>query len=539
MSPWRPVELAGWAAQIVAIFLLLRTRNRGPARNVPPQPTLVVCALVISVAWAWRLAYQFVLASNEFWYYVADDPCRWLLSWSWAQKPYVLTWDGVWQGATFYLHGLAMRLGGDALVASTFVSATYPLLSLLGIFVFTAALYRDRALAAASAAFLAPWWLHIFLGTGTMTELPVLAFLFTGGGLLFVALRSDGRRRRTMFFLSAASFAVATAFHMIAWMALAGILLVLLVYAITKGKENRFGPAQWLLFALGATAYCWIWVIGCWIKFGHPLAFVANYAETTRVMIATMSLTERLRAYPEALVWSVQGFLPLAAYGLYEGLGRPSEERSRIRASIAAAAMFLLILVAASTRNPGGPPHRQTLWLAAFLVPIALAPLRRLLSAWRAGSQSADSGADRRSTVRVGLIAFVLVSWFLGNHLKVAALQRTVNILDSEAIALGTWLRQEFIRPQALSPIPPNMPVRLWLREPSLYTELAIQYSFGRPDLLQVWKEADPGIGSLQPGQYVVSERPVSDAKVVEKTRFGRFTVYRAGESAIAERAPP
>src|SRR4030095_7658699 len=248
--------MAGWIAQVAAVALLLRARNRRAGALPGKETTYLVSALVISLAWCWRLAYQFVLEGSGFWYYVADDPCRWLLAWSWAEHPYLLTWDGVWQGATFYLHGLAMRLGPDPLTASKFVSAVYPLIGFLGLFVFALGLYRDRVLATASVAVAAPWWHHILLGTGAMSELRVLGFVLGGTGLFFIALRSAEPRRRVLLLLSALSFAVGTAFHVIAWMWLTVFLLVAFGYAISKEGRTRFGPGSWVAFAIVATSYC-------------------------------------------------------------------------------------------------------------------------------------------------------------------------------------------------------------------------------------------------------------------------------------------
>ncbi len=521
MNPWTPVELAGWAAQIAAIGFLLLFGVRASELRGPPVPTDVACALVLALGWAWRLLYQFVLASSGFWYFVADDPCRWFLAWQWAVNPYVITWDGVWQGATFYVHGLAMRIGSDPLVGSKFVSALYPLIALLGIFLFTQGVYRDRTLAAASVIFLSPWWLHILLGTGTMTELPVLGFLLGGAGLFFIGLRSVGRRRRLALAFAAASFAIATAFHIVAWMALATILAVAFVSAATRGRDRGFGLQAWLVFLLLATSYCWLWFIGCWIKFGQPLAFIRNYAETTRVIASAIPLGRRLLSYPEALVFSVFGFLPLAVYGVISGVVRRSEERNRVRCVIAAAAAFLLILVAASVRNPGGPPFRLTITLAGALVPISLAPLRLL------ARTTANSRHDRRSLARLAVLAFIAVSWFLGNHLKTIGLPHSVQSLDADAISLGVWIRQEIAAPQTLDRASLDLPIRLWLHEPSLDRFLGIVYASGLPSRVQEWKGPNPGISSMKRGQYLVTDRAVDDPALAPQKRHGRYTVYQ------------
>jgi hypothetical protein len=527
VTTWKPVEFAGWAAQIAAIALLLRARARDGESHLRNETPWLVSALVISLAWCWRLAYQFVLEASGFSHYVADDPCRWLLAWSWAEHPYVLTWDGVWQGATFYLHGLAMRLGPDPLTASKFVSAVYPLIGLVGLFVFTLGLYQDRVLATASVAFAAPWWHHILLGTGAMAELPVLGFVLGGTGLFFIALRSAERRRRVFLLLSALSFAVATAFHVIAWMALTAFLLAAFGYAISKEGRTRFGPGSWFAFAVIATSYCVIWTVGSWLKFGDPLAFVRNYADTTIEIARSMPLGRRITAYPGSLIFTIFGFLPLAAWGVFEGIVRKTEERARVRCVIAATAGFFLFLLAVSIRNPGGPPHRLTFTPSALLVPIALASLRPVLAAFRTPAASIER---RGWTVALAAVVFVVVCWFVGNHLKTIGLQHSLTNPDSDATALGVWLRQEIGRPQTLGPTSPAAPVRLWLREPSLYPMLDIVYAAGYPDRVVQWKGSPPVAASMRPGQYLVSDREVQEPALVPISRLGRFTVYRMPE---------
>jgi hypothetical protein len=488
-------------------------------------------ALALTLGWAWRLVYQFVLASSGFWYFVADDPCRWLLAWSWSREPFLITWDGIWQGATFYLHGLAMRIGGDPLVASKFVSAFYPLICLAGILVFTLGLYRDGRLAAAAVAFAAPWSLHVLLGTGTMTEMPVVGLLLGGSGLLLAGLRAEGPRRRRLLVFAALALAAATAFHFVAWMIVAAILGAALLYALWRGKPEGFGPARWLAFSLLATSYCTIWIVGCWVKFGRPFDFLRRYAELNTVFAGPLGVSGRLLPYPSALLDTVRGFLPLVAFGILFGLFHNGGERGRVRAVLVAAVVALAILMlSAIGGNVGALPYRATLPLAAALVPIALAPLRSLLPRRNRGPADSPGLTLHKSAVPAAVVAAIFASWFLANHLEVLELRRSANVLDTDAIALGVWLRQEIEHPRTLGAVSPAAPIRLWLREPSLYSMLGIVHAAGHPERVQEWKGPDPGASSLRPGQYLVSDRGVEEPGLVARARHGRYTVYRVGE---------
>jgi hypothetical protein len=538
--PWRVVEIVGWTAQILCVVLVIRTTARARPILLGTRASYLACALALSLGWAWRLAYHFVLASSGFWYFVADDPCRWMLSWSWAREPFLITWDGIWQAGTFYLHGLAMRLGSDPLVASKFVSTLYPLIALSGAFLFAYGIYRDSVVAVLTVVFLAPWWLHILLGTGTMTEMPVSGLLLAGAGLLAIGSRSRGSRRRRFLLLSAISMAAVTAFHIVAWMILAGVLGSLLIYAATSGKRRDFGVRTWLGFSMLATSYCWIWTVGCWVKFGDPLHFLRHYAELNRAFWGDVPLGARLLTHPVALVETIAGFLPLAVFGAATGLVQRTEERGRIRFALAATASALIVLVLSNVLgSTGGYPIRATLTLATALVPISLAPLRSLFRS-EAPADVRSTPGRRRVVAKGAILATIALSWFAANHMKTFALQRSANELDSDAIALGAWLRQEILRPQHLKAGPAAVPIRVWVAEPALFPTLAIQYAAGFPARIEEWKsEYEPGLSSMRVGQYLISDREVREPALIPQERHGRFTVYRLQGVAMTSRPEP
>src|SRR5262249_43394768 len=153
---------------------------------------------------------------------------------------YLITWDGIWQGGTFYLHGAAMRVISDPLVATKFVAVGVNLITLLGMFLFSKGIYRDSRLASLVVLFAAPWWPHIWLGTGTMPEMPTTGFLLIGSGLFLSGIYAGRRLQLLAWGGSALSYACATTFHMVAWMMLGPILIVLLGYSWLS--EKRGGP---------------------------------------------------------------------------------------------------------------------------------------------------------------------------------------------------------------------------------------------------------------------------------------------------------
>src|SRR5664279_2780487 len=172
-------ELILWLLECGLLFYALSRRRRIVEDH---STSILACAFAIMLAWNWRLNYEFALGSSGFWYLVADDPARWTMSYGWSRHPYFITWDGIWQGGTFYLHGAAMRLVRDPMMASKLVSAFYSLLPLLGLFILTQGLYRSRKFSLFVVLFSAPLWLHVLLSTGSLAEMPVVGLMLTGVG---------------------------------------------------------------------------------------------------------------------------------------------------------------------------------------------------------------------------------------------------------------------------------------------------------------------------------------------------------------------
>src|SRR5664279_3796995 len=172
-------EIVLWVLQIAIILYVIRRPGRiHEDKSVSP----VACAFVLLLAWNFRLIYEFALGSSGFWYFVGDDPSRVLMSYSWSRDPFFITWDGIWQGGTFYLHGAAMRVVRDPMFASKMVSAFYGLFPLLGLYVFTQGLYRNRKLSLAAVLVTAPLWLHLLMSTGALAEMPMVGLMLTGVG---------------------------------------------------------------------------------------------------------------------------------------------------------------------------------------------------------------------------------------------------------------------------------------------------------------------------------------------------------------------
>ena len=528
MPPY-PVRLSSpeillWVLECALIVLLLRrSTHLNEDSNVSP----LAVAVVLLLGWNWRLIYLFALGASQFWYFVGDDMARFLMSYGWSRHPYFITWDGIWQGGTFYVHGLAMRLIADPLVASKLVSAVYSLLPLVGICIFTEGLYRNRRLSLAVVMVTAPLWLHLLLSTGTLAEMPTAGFMLAGAGFLLLSANRASSRRRLLQLLAALSFAAGTSFHVTAWMMVLPVLLIWFGYAIRERELDSGSVKWWAVCAAISVSYMVAWMLDCWVTFGHPLHMFQNYAQMVIRDAGVYPLRTRIVAYPSAVAYTIWGIFPLTVFGMIYGWFSASEQRTRVRWTIVAATAFLVILELSAIRsNPNPHAYRSTLTLATLLIPFAIAPLWSL-----AEENFLQHGRFRLaagSLIPVMLLAPFCVVWAWDNHQRTWRERRELNSIDSNAIAVGVWLRQELVEPQLLELKPDSPPVRIWTPGPPWFRDINIAFAAGFPSRVEVFNAEDgPGFNSLQSGQYVITPIELNDPRLVRQLEMGSYKVYR------------
>jgi hypothetical protein len=524
------IQAAGWMAQIAAIIALLwfsiRRHDPEPAVSLG-RVTWSQCALAVCGAWAWRLACLFLLASLGFHYSIPDDASRFYLSWGWYKQPYLITWDGIWQGGTFYVNGLAMHLIRDPLAAVRCVAVLFNLLALLGVFLFTEGIYRDHRRSMLAVLFAAPWWIGVLLGTGTMPETPLTACLLGGAGLFLLGLTAAPRFKSLAWWAAALCFAVATAFHMVAWMVLGPILVVLLVYAwIQQRHGGAFRLTAWLWFAAVSVSYCAVWLVGCWVNFGSPFDAMRRNAQSLIQDSRIALLSARLMAYPRALWHDLWPLLPLVLFGIVWGSVRSGSNRARVRTVLTVIGLGLGVLVAsAAAANPDGHPDTTVALFGMALIPIAVSPLLDLLSLARAHTRYRRIGA-------VALVALVGVFWAWDNQARAMNSLRAAGGPETDMIAVGSWLRAEMLAPHLLELGAAAPPVRVWTD--SHNKDLAIYYACGLLDRLEQWAPQANPIDSMQQGQYLVTDRDIQNTKLTLRFRVARYNIYQLARLAPA-----
>lgn len=524
-----PVEWAGWALQLALIgWLLWRRPDSAP---LPPL-TLQICLLVVAAGWIWRLAYGFALVSNDFDYWIGDDPLRFLRAWEWSRAPFLGLAGDPWIAGSYYLHGSAMwLLGGEAIQASRFVSATYAVLPLIGVSLFAQAVFGRREVSALAAILVTPWWIQVLLETGLMTELPVTGLLLSGTACLLWGLRAaPGRRRLWLHVAGAGLLAAATAFHLVAWIYLAVIQLSLLLARCVGRRPARLG--EWALSSAGAGVFCAFWLLVQWRVSGSPLAqFAYAGSEATPYKIAGSAL-ENATIYPVSLLYSLRYLLPLVAFGVLAPFLR-GHESARARAVLLGLAAALLVMVASAiSGGTNVTPYRSVAPLATALAAYAAAAL------FPAGSSRRAASLWPRPALVAGALVVSLA--FVDGHARIFEHRivgttmwtgREPHPVSGSLFALGRWLRREI--PRRSAGADGIVPARVssggigW----SLFA-----HAVGEPS----WLERVPRsrlTHDLRPGQLVVSgERsrlPLRQVAVI-----GPYHVYEAPGPAAARGAP-
>jgi hypothetical protein len=526
-----------WSLQALVLILAWRAGRR---TGEEPEPSLTPerCLIAILVAWIWRLIYLFVLSSRGFAYLVPDDVARWLLSWGWSVSPYLISWDGIWQGGTFYVHGAAMALLRDPLVASKFVAAFSNLLPLIGIFVLTQGLYRSSRLSAVAVVAAAPWWLPILLGTGAMTETPVTGLFLTGVGLLLIALdeRTADRASGRALIGAALFFFASTAYHLLAWMMLVSFLLVFARRLLTSPKAavRRRLP----LFLVVSFAYCVVWSLGCWIKFGSPLAFLTAYDANNLKHGLRLSMALRARAFPLAFLYDAWLFLPALGVGVIAAFGKGDETRRRERLVIGGAVASLALLTTAAIIGsaPNTRPERNALVVVSACFPIAVAALAR---AWMSEARPFRPSGSGRSSVVVLSLA---LAWVAVNHARTFERVRSQQTLDPDAVATGTWLREALGQPDADGRFPPEDVVHVWVAPSTAYPDYSILYLFGSPARTRHHQAAETEeevLSSVAPGEWLVTDRPLTPSDLETVRRIGKYQLFRRTDSSSDRRIQP
>jgi len=522
--PVGTIEILLWVAQSLLILSFLLEGKfypfeRAAHSNPPPW-------IPILFAWGFRLACFFTMASLGFLYFIPDDPCRWGMAFNWTKVPYFITWDGVWLGMPFYLHGLSMLCTGDPVVGSKIMTAILNLVAVGGIYCFAWTLSRNRVYAAFALVLVAPYFLHLLLGTGALTEIPVVGFTLLGLSFLIRGLEEPDRKRRIRNLLLAAFFfMVSTGFHYIAWIFLLAVL-VLSASALFWNRlgERRLSPGEFFLFAIPSTLYCLGWMAGCWIKFGHPLHSMTSQMDLSTLYVGNLGFTQKAMAYPMALLFSLRWIGIFVLFSIVWHFCSRQRAAGRYRFAIEAAVLALILFIVTSIRGGhNNTPYRSLIAISTILLAVAPSPFF--------AAESPGIGFWRR---RNGLLLprkgmqFVLAGGFMilayGFNLQSVSRMLFTYRPDASSVALGNWLREEIAAPSLLTGEDLSSPIILR----NVQSPLAVHYLCGHPDRTRLMSaEEFDAFGPLRDSQIVVSGEGIERKGMTPVAQIGPYTVYR------------
>ncbi|HVU00431.1 MAG TPA: hypothetical protein VHE30_01720 [Polyangiaceae bacterium] len=519
-------DLLLWAVEVALLVWVARRSRR-------ISPSVLACVACVAVAWGMRLASMALLFSRGHSFYWFDDAIRFDLAYYWSLHPTFVPRDTPWLPGTFALHGTAMRLASDPLVASRAMAALSNLVDLGGVFLFSQGVFGRRAVSAASVLVSGAFWLPTLLGTGTLSELSVSGFLLGGAGLLLLALRASGPRRRWLILASAAALGLATTFHVVAWTLLAVVLGALAVHTLReRGKPGALSPAAVLAFAAASAAFSAAYLVASARVYGSALELMHESA----ILEKQGGPLQGLVVYPFAVLFSVLGFAPLALAGVHHAWTVESADRARLRVVLVILGVCVGLLTVTAVRYGTTPtPYRSTLAITNALIPFATWSLL-------------DSGRDEIPSARgLWLLAGALSVWSVVNVSHTLERRNLESVYDGAlghldaadppVVALATYLADEFRHgPRTLHPDNLARPIRVYFPNASgrdWLCFLSAVYRVGDPGRFRpsVWHLVATRVGKedlegIEPGELVLSRRILERPDLRQVTEFPPYRLY-------------
>jgi hypothetical protein len=244
----------------------------------------------------------------------------------------------------------------------------------------------------------------------------------------------------------------ASSMHYIGWMAIAATVPVGL--GVLWKSRGRLGRRDWIGVGLmwGVPAlFPLLWMIGSWVRLGHPLQFLHNQAGLLKYYMDTLgyeqSTRSRLSIYPQYLRMELGPLLGLVAAGMLGMAWGRAPERRGLRLLGLVWMTLLGIMVASAWRSGYGVPWRSLVILHALLLVFGVVTLGGL-----EGYLTTRYRMNGPKLACLLLLAAAAAGWVQFNA-RIARDYETYsgNELPHELYQLGEWLRQELNRPWVLS----------------------------------------------------------------------------------------
>lgn len=521
------LDIALWSVQLLLLMSFLIQGKCAPLEKVDDRKMNPMAYILY--AWGFRLSCFFVMTSIGFAFFILDDPCRWGMAAGWAKTLGFMTWDGVWLGMTSYLHGLSMMGIGHPIAASKIMTIVLNFVALSGIYFFSFSLSKNRVYAALTMVFMAPYFLHIVLGTGTLTEVPVVGFSLLGFAFLIYGYDLGEKKRKLYFLLSSVFFLISTGFHYVAWIFLLSVMVLLFLSVFWNYiGERRISLAEFFLFSIPSTLYCIAWMVSCWKRFGNPLYSMTTQMKLSKVYVGDISLLDRMMAYPSSLLFAIGYLWIMVVFSIFWYLFVKGNENKKFRLAILSVFVTLAIFIVTSiVGGHNNTPYRSLICISTILLIVAPAPLFFSTSPRMGSSGNASHSCWRTGKAQYLLIGAFSLLIYAVNIQNLSEIMYIENV-NSGAVAIGSWLREEVRYPRTLSQRNLLFPI-VFVRDKE--SADPIFYLLGNRENLSVRKvdefNASP---RLKEAQVVVSREDLNVDGLSLITKVAEYMVYQYDE---------
>jgi hypothetical protein len=256
---------------------------------------------------------------------------------------------------------------------------------------------------------------------------------------------------------------------------------------------------------------------------------------------------ENWLVYPASLLYCTYYYAPLVIHGVVTTFSRNRPSLPKV--VLTGIGGLLMILIASAISGGANlSPFRTVLTLSTALVPFTLAPFFGRRPDDVCTSESVAT-TPRLSWLVSLLLLLAFVQIASANHLRVFSELTGPSILlrptsgpgtfRSDTLALGAWLRAEMENPGHLSKLNLSQPIRYSVAiEYMGYKRMVLKYYVGDPGRVSAPDAPSPTslqarnelVESLAPGQILVTDYVLDDARLRPVIQIGQYFVFEAAD---------
>jgi len=202
----------------------------------------------------------------------ADDYARVLSAASWAAKPYIFTYEGIWLPGYAFIIGPVLKIYYDLFLIPHLIIFFFSFIALFMLYLLTKNLFNAQvALLAILIVGLLPFYVHL-----SLTPLAdMIYFLLIIGFFYFFLVWHDYHQDKILL-ISAALLTIATTVRYEGWLVAACFCLYLGLRWLSAVRSTHALLPLWLLAMAMVCLFPCLWMLRCYLTSGHPLLFMAE-----------------------------------------------------------------------------------------------------------------------------------------------------------------------------------------------------------------------------------------------------------------------